>query len=76
MTTTKLVDYLGDPLPNGYKQWSCPDCTAMCNFEAMQWCHGAPCPFDQDKPESNGGAFALMLPMLPNVADDAAGVAK
>jgi hypothetical protein len=54
------TDALGDPLPEGYGQWQCPECTAICNFEAMQMCTGKPCPFDRDQPESNGGAFAFI----------------
>lgn len=38
--------------------------TAVCNFEAMQMCAkrfgGTQCGFDEDQPESNGGAFGFM----------------
>ena len=60
------LDYLGDPLPADYEQWYCDDCTAMCNFEAMEWCRGFPCPFTNEKPESNGGAFAFIKRRLPD----------
>lgn len=59
-------DYLGDPLPEGYRSWFCGICQAGCNFEAMNQCSrrmdsSAECGFDQDKPESNGGVFAFMV---------------
>jgi hypothetical protein len=62
------LDYLGAPLPPGYRRWSCDVCGAGCNFEAMQQC--APtlrehpevqCGFDRDQPESNAGPFAFVL---------------
>ena len=61
------VDFLGDEMPPGYKAWSCSICTAVCNFEAMHQCsrqrlgEEAECGFDQDHPESNGGAFGFMV---------------
>jgi hypothetical protein len=60
------LDYLGDTLPDGYEQWQCGICTAMCNFEAMQQCAKrtnpeAECGFDADSPESNHGCFALIV---------------
>ena len=57
---TKDVDCFGSPLPEGYTQWICEHCTAVCNYEAMTQCHGSPCPFDRDKPESNDGIFAFI----------------
>lgn len=67
-----VLDYVGDPLPVGYKQWCCPVCTAMCNFEAMQMCAKrfepeAECGFDQEQPESNFGAFAFIVKGDPDV---------
>lgn len=57
------VDYLGDPLPAGYRPWICDHCTAVCTFEAMMQCHRQPdCPYDRDKVQANGGAFGLMVP--------------
>jgi hypothetical protein len=60
------IDFLGSPLPEGYEQWCCDVCTAMCNFEAMQQCEKrfnpeAECGFDRDQPESNDGCFALII---------------
>ena len=59
------VDFLGDPLPEGYKAWQCYQCTAVCNFEAMQMCNKqfdakAVCGFYLEQPESNGGCFGFM----------------
>lgn len=61
------LDYLGDHLPDGYKQWSCDVCTAMCNFEAMTMCARnqdctSECGFQKDQPESNHGCFAFIVP--------------
>lgn len=53
--------------PPGYRSWICDICTASCNFEAMNWCvkyysnYSGECWFDSDQPESNGGAFELMV---------------
>ncbi len=55
------VDYLGDPLPEGFEPWDCHHCTAGCNFEAMMMCDGAPeCGFERDQPVSNHGCFAFI----------------
>lgn len=60
------LDYLGETMPLGYVQWCCHVCTAMCNFEAMEFCSRrtnpqAECGFDRDSPESNNGPFALIV---------------
>ncbi len=55
-------DYLGEPVPLGYRGWSCHACSAVC-IEAMQMCQKSQCNecgFDQDKPESNG-RFGFMV---------------
>lgn len=57
---TKIV------FPPGYKPWMCSICTATCNFEAMSWCArnrdpAADCGHENDRPESNGGAFEFMI---------------
>lgn len=62
------LDYLGDPLPDGYEPWMCSTCTAVCNFEAMMQCvkhlkterYPGECCFDNEQPESNGGAFGFI----------------
>jgi hypothetical protein len=57
------LDYLGDPLPEGFERWSCSRCTAGCNYEAMSWCDdkGAEaCPFFIEKPDSNNRCFAFI----------------
>lgn len=55
------LDYCGDPLPEGYERWMCPECTAACTFEAMNMCHGEqPCPYFREGVEANHGAFALI----------------
>jgi hypothetical protein len=59
------LDYLGDEMPPGYERWMCPVCTAVCNFEAMQQCakrlgESDTCGFDDERPESNHGAFGFM----------------
>lgn len=63
-----MKDYIGDELPEGYKPWRCNTCDAVCNFEAMNFCHklsgGDECGFDKDKPESNGGCFGFMQPAI------------
>lgn len=62
------TDHLGDPLPEGYRPWSCNTCGAVCNFEAMNLCSlarrlepDAPCGFDEERPESNGGCFGFIM---------------
>jgi hypothetical protein len=61
------TDYLGDPLPAGFRPWSCHVCTAVCNFEAMMQCAKrfdpkSECGFDRDQPESNHKIFAFIVP--------------
>lgn len=60
-----MKDVCGDEIPEGYEQWTCGDCGAMCNFEAMQMClergpDHKPCPFDIEQPESNHEMFAFI----------------
>jgi hypothetical protein len=58
-------DSLGDPMPANMCRWICDDCLAVCNFEAMNQCHGGPCPFDVDKPISNNECFAFIIHGTP-----------
>lgn len=58
-----------DP-PPGYEWWSCDECTASCNFEAMHYCRrrydaDAECGFDRDTPESVCGMFEFIKPKEP-----------
>jgi hypothetical protein len=59
------VDFLGDPMPEGYTRWSCPDCNAICTFEAMNMCvskgSGVKCPYSFENVEANGGLFGFMI---------------
>lgn len=61
----RRLDFVGDPLPEGYEPWSCDTCTAVCNFEAMELCirryhPEEECAFDRDQPESNFGCFGFI----------------
>jgi hypothetical protein len=58
-----MSDYLGEPIPPGWKQWICAECTAMCNFEAMTFCIHLPCSFAQDEPIGNGGPYTFIVPI-------------
>ena len=48
--------------PPGYRFWSCPVCTANCNFEAMNLCRGDSCPHDIERPDSVDGFFEFIVP--------------
>lgn len=72
---SERLDALGDPLPEGYEQWRCETCTACCNFEVMMYCDlvrrenlGAVCGYEKDRPLSNYGCFAFIVPARSNTS--------